>query len=58
MASHKEHADLINRFAELIKEHEELKQQYTSLQTNFNLLAGGKLQEVFRALERVQNDKE
>lgn len=57
MTSHKEHADTIDRFADLIREHEELKRQYASLQVNFNMLAGSKLREVFQTLEKVQYDK-
>lgn len=57
MTSHEKHADLINRFAELIHEHEELKKQYATLQTNFDLLAGDKLRKVFQTLESVQNDR-
>lgn len=58
MASHKQNADLIDRFAQLIKDHEELKRQYATLQTNFNMLAGDKIRQVFQTLEKLEYDRE
>lgn len=57
MASHKEHADLIDRFAKLINEHQDLKRQYDTLQTNFNLLAGKKMADFFSRLEKQFDEK-
>lgn len=57
MPTHAEHADMIDRFAQLIAEHEELKRQYDDLQTNFHLLASKKMNDILIAYAEMIEKK-
>lgn len=48
---------MIDRFAQLIAEHEELKRQYDDLQTNFHLLASKKMNDILIAYAEMIEKK-